>query len=80
MAETGDPEAGNEALQPPRPLVATERNWGLWGLVYTTSRNALGMERAKKMITFCFNSRAQGASIEDFGLLLSVVEGTADGE
>jgi hypothetical protein len=32
---------------------ATERSWSLWGHVYTSARNALGLERAKKMITFC---------------------------
>jgi hypothetical protein len=31
---------------------ATERNWALWGRVHGASRNALGMERAKKLITF----------------------------
>jgi hypothetical protein len=50
---------------------ATERNWSLCGRVYTSARNALGLERAKEMITFCFNDCDQG----DFGLLLSVVEG-----
>jgi hypothetical protein len=35
------------------------------------------MERAKKLITFCFNSRAEVASVADFGLLLSVLENTA---
>jgi hypothetical protein len=59
---------------------ASERNWALWGRVYGASRNALGMERAKKLITFCFNSRAEKASVDDFGLLLSVVENTADTE
>jgi hypothetical protein len=37
------------------------------------------MERAKKLITF-FGSRAEVASIDDFGLLLSVAENTADAE
>jgi hypothetical protein len=59
---------------------ATERNWALRGRVYGASRNALGMERAKKLITFCFNSRAEVASVDDFGLLLSVVENTAGTE
>jgi hypothetical protein len=27
-----------------------------------------------KLITFCFNSRVQEASMEDFALILSVVE------
>jgi hAT family C-terminal dimerisation region len=57
---------------------ATERNWALWGRLYTASRNQLGMERAKKLITFCFNSRAEAPRTDDFGLLLSVVEGSAD--
>jgi hypothetical protein len=52
----------------------------MWGRVYGASRNALGMERAKKHIPFCFNSRAEGARVDDFGLLLSVVENTADAE
>lgn len=53
---------------------STERNWSLWGRVYTASRNSLSLERARKMITYCFNSRAQQASMEDFDLLLSTVE------
>jgi hypothetical protein len=32
---------------------ATERNWSLWGRVYTSSRNSLGAEHAKKLITIC---------------------------
>jgi hypothetical protein len=36
--------------------------------------DALGLERAKKLITFCFNCRAQQASMEDVALVLSVVE------
>jgi hypothetical protein len=54
---------------------ATERNWSLWGRVCTSARNALGLERAKKMITFCFNDRAKAVDQDDFGLLLSAVEG-----
>jgi hypothetical protein len=50
---------------------STERNWSLWGRVYVASRNALArIERARKMITFCFNSRAQKGSMEDLDLLL----------
>ncbi len=55
---------------------AAERNWSLWGRVYTAARNALGLERAMKIIMFCFNNRAQGASTEDFDLVLSIVENT----
>jgi hypothetical protein len=60
---------------------ATERNWSLWGRVYTSARNALGLERAKKLIMFCFNNRFKLVSQDEFGLLLSVVEGGhADGD
>jgi hypothetical protein len=55
----------------------TERNWALWGRVYASSRNALGMERAKKLIAFCFNNRAEVPKTDDSGLLLSVVQGSA---
>lgn len=52
---------------------ATERNWSLWGRVYTSARNALGLERAKKMIAICTNSRMH---VEDaFAVSLSVIEG-----
>jgi hypothetical protein len=54
--------------------VSTERNWALLGCVYTGARNALGFERAKKLVIFCFNSRAREASMEDFAFLLTVVE------
>ena len=52
---------------------AAERNWSLWGRVYTASRNALGLERARKMIMYCFNSRAQEADMNDFSLLLDTI-------
>ena len=52
---------------------ATERNWSLWGRVYTASRNALGIERAKKMIAICTNSREHGE--DDFAVSLAVVDG-----
>jgi hypothetical protein len=57
------------------PSAASERSWSLWGRVYTSSRNALGLERAKALITFCFNDRCRKVDQQDFGLLLSVVEG-----
>jgi hypothetical protein len=36
---------------------SAKHNWALWGRAYAAARNALGLERAKKLITFCFNSR-----------------------
>jgi hAT family C-terminal dimerisation region len=52
---------------------ATERNWHLWGRIYTASRNALGMERAKKMIAICTNTREQSG--DDFAVSLAVIDG-----
>jgi hypothetical protein len=53
---------------------STERNWTLWGRVYTSARTALGLERAKKLIVFCFNNRCRVADQNDFHLLLETVE------
>jgi hypothetical protein len=52
---------------------AAERNWSLWGRIYTSARNALGMERAKKMISICTNSRAHAE--DAFAVSLSVIDG-----
>jgi hypothetical protein len=52
---------------------ATERNWSLWGRVYCASRNALAMEKAKKLIAICTSSRQQAQN--DFALSLQIVEG-----
>jgi hypothetical protein len=41
--------------------------------VYTASRNALGMERGKKLISICANSRQ--AIANDFAVSLAVGEG-----
>jgi hypothetical protein len=38
----------------------------------------LGIERAKRLITFCFNDRAHRTNQGDFNLLLSVVEGEVE--
>jgi hypothetical protein len=57
---------------------ATERNWSLWGRVYTASRSRLGIERAKRLITFCFNDRAHRTDQDHFKLLLSGVEGEVE--
>lgn len=53
---------------------ATERNWSLWGRVYSSARNALAAERAKKLITICTNSRSNSVD-SDFAVTLKVVEG-----
>ena len=45
----------------------------MWGRVFVASRNALGLQGAKKLVMFCFNSRAQDADMEDLALFLDVV-------
>jgi hypothetical protein len=52
---------------------ATEGNWSLWGSVYSASRNALGIEPGKKLITIYANSRQ--ARENNFALSLAVAEG-----
>jgi hypothetical protein len=58
------------------PLRALQSAIGRCGVACTPhhARNSLGLERAKKIIMFCFNHRAQHASTEDFDLMLSIVE------
>jgi hypothetical protein len=51
---------------------ATEQNWSLWGRVYT-ARNALGIERGKKILMIYANSRQ--ARENDLAVSLAVVEG-----
>jgi hypothetical protein len=57
----------------PATSCATEQNWSWRGSVYSASRNALGIERGKKFITICANSRQ--ARENDFAVSLAVVEG-----
>jgi hypothetical protein len=52
---------------------AIERNWSLWGSVYSASRNALGIECGRKLITICDDSRQ--ARENDFAVSLAVFEG-----
>jgi hypothetical protein len=61
-------------------LVQWSINRSVWGRLYTSARNALGAERAKKMIAFSFNSRAQQVSMTDLALHLALVEGEISAE
>ena len=42
--------------------------------MYTSARTALGLERAKRVVTFCFNDRCGVAKQNDFYVLLETVE------
>ena len=55
---------------------ATERNWSLWGRMYTSARSALGMERAKCMIAICAQEKARISEREAFQVTLDVIEDT----
>ena len=50
--------------------------------MHTSARTALGLERAKKLITFRFNDRCRVAKQNDFHMLLETVENllSDDGE
>ena len=42
--------------------------------MYTSARTALGLERANKLIMFCFNDRCRVAKQNDFHMLRETVE------
>ncbi|KXZ43791.1 hypothetical protein GPECTOR_80g151 [Gonium pectorale] len=56
----------NRVLRMHATTCAAERNWSLWGNVYTKARNRLGKERAEKLIYIRGNSSA--LAIEREGL------------
>jgi hypothetical protein len=60
---------------------STERNWSPWGRDDNASRNALGHERAKKMIAIC--SAVKGADVppdREFAVTLGIIAGDPDVE
>ena len=77
VSEDIDPNLAKVALRPPAAQstsASTERNWTLWGRVNTSAQIALGLERAKKLIMFCFNDHCHVAELNDFHVLLATVE------
>ncbi len=58
---------------------AAERNWSAWGLVYTKTRNRLGIERAEKLVFIAGNkgSAKQRADEEVVMQLLSATVAAA---
>jgi hypothetical protein len=57
---------------------ASERNWSMWGNVFTSARTKLGLERAKALIAICTVDRANRNVSADFGVALNVVDGLLD--
>jgi hypothetical protein len=54
---------------------ASERNWSMWGDVFTPARTKLGLERSKALIAIYANDRANRNVSADFEVALDVVEG-----
>jgi hAT family C-terminal dimerisation region len=60
---------------------ATERDWSMWGRVYNSTRNALGQDRAKKMIAVCSESKARKLSKErEFEVTLQIIDGEPEND
>jgi hypothetical protein len=55
---------------------ASERNWSLWGNVFTKARTNLALERGKKLIAIRHNERKSAASFksEDEEVMLTLLE------
>jgi hypothetical protein len=59
---------------------ASERNWSLWGQVFTGARRQPRMKNAKMLIAISANDRANNNVSKDFEVALSVVEDLAKDE
>lgn len=53
---------------------SAERNWSLWGRIYSAARSSLGMERAKALIAICAAEGTKLSGEETFQMTLDVVE------
>jgi hypothetical protein len=51
---------------------ASERNWSLWGTIYTKARNRLALERANKLVFIRGNGRQ--AMVQEDTIMLSLLE------
>ena len=54
---------------------STERNWSLWGRIYSSARSCLGMNNAKAMITICAAEKSKVSERDAMALTLDVIEG-----
>ena len=54
---------------------ASERNWSLWGNIYTKARSRLSLARAEKLVYIRGNSRAVYTADDDDKLLELLAEG-----
>jgi hypothetical protein len=55
-------------------IASSERNWPLWERLYEASRSALGLHRAKILISICQAKKAKLPASDEFHITLQVVE------
>ena len=65
-------EAANRLLSMHVTSCSSERNWSLWGRVFTAARNRLGKERGEMMIYIRGNSKS--VANDSFAVTLSVID------
>jgi hypothetical protein len=85
MSREGFPflaEVASRALSMHATSCAPERNWSLWGNVYTKARNRLAVTKAEKLIYIRMNSKSvqQGPRESATLVMLSLLEGDEEEE
>ena len=63
----------NRLLRMHASTCASERNWSLWGNLFTKARNRLGLERAEKLIYIRQNSKATPTPLCDEAVLMDLL-------
>jgi hypothetical protein len=72
--------AAERLLAMPVTTCAAERNWSVWGQVYTKLRNRLGIERGEMIVFIRHNLAMQGAQLsEDEDVAMQVALAAAEG-
>jgi hypothetical protein len=73
--EPGSEAAGSQRLMHCHATSASsERNWSLWGRIYSAARSKLGMERAKALIAICSAESAKMPEKERFAITLNLID------
>jgi hypothetical protein len=54
-------------------IAASEINWSLWERLYEAPRSALGVHRAKILISICQAQKAKLTASDEFHIMLQVV-------
>lgn len=72
-------EAATRLLSCHATTAAAERNWSVWGRVYTATRNGLKVATAEKII-FILCSLSQPATAKDYEVSMDVLSMDSDDE